>query len=64
MDIYQKYLEYISNAGKGATVENFIDDWKPSGEKVLNQLKSNNLITIDDNNRIHLTDIGKVAITT
>jgi hypothetical protein len=64
MDIYQKYLEYITNAGEGATVENFVTDWDPVGNKVLNQLKSNNLVTIDDNNIIHLTDIGKVAKTT
>ncbi|MBY0475457.1 MAG: hypothetical protein K2Q13_10425 [Nitrosomonas sp.] len=64
MDIYQQYLEYISNTEEGVTVENFIDNWKPVGIKVLKELKSNNLITVDNNNRIHLTDIGKIARTT
>lgn len=63
MDIYQKYLEYISNAGEGATVEKFIEHWKPIGEKILQELKSNNLIVVDDNNKIKLSDIGKVAKT-
>ncbi|PTQ86929.1 hypothetical protein [Nitrosomonas ureae] len=63
MDIYQKYLEYISNQNERITVEDFLKKWKPTGEKILNELVSNKLITVDENNTIHLTDIGKVAKT-
>ena len=62
MDIYQQYLKYILDAGEGATVIGFIEEWHPVGNKILNEMKSNNLITVDENDRIHLTDIGKVAI--
>ncbi|PSJ15973.1 hypothetical protein C7H79_16085 [Nitrosomonas supralitoralis] len=64
MDIYQKYLEYVSNPEERTTVADFLEKWKPTGGKILNELESNNLITVDESNIIHLTDIGKVIIST
>jgi hypothetical protein len=44
MENPKKYLQYIVNAGEGATAANLIDDWCPVGEKVLHDLVQTGLV--------------------
>ena len=44
----EKYLNYIQNAGN-PTVEEFIQDWEPIGERVIENLKNEGLIFTKDN---------------
>lgn len=36
---YNKYLDYIKNAGGSPTVTWFIEDWEPIGAEVLKELE-------------------------
>lgn len=50
----KQYIQYIQNAGDGATTAHFIEDWEPIGVDVLNIMQLAGMISVDENDRIHL----------
>lgn len=44
----QKYIQYIVNVGTAASTENFIEDFEPVGKVILDELKNNDFITINN----------------
>ncbi len=48
MSKMKKYLEYIKNAGEGATMLNFIEDWEPIGAELIQVLLQAEVITIEN----------------
>lgn len=55
----RKALEYVRNTGGGATHDHFIDDHEPIGEVLWDRLSAADLVGIDGDDRICLTDAGK-----
>lgn len=44
----EKYIEYINNAGN-PTIEQFIEDWEPVGQTLIDRLLAAKLIFISNN---------------
>lgn len=53
-NIFSKYLQWIENAGVGATRKNFIEDWEPIGGSILHGMLIDGLIEIDENGNISI----------
>lgn len=58
----QRALEYVRNTNGGATVNYFIVDFEPVGEKIWKDLKDNEWVREDDNLNIFLTAKGIKAL--
>lgn len=54
----ERYCQYIQNAGGQVTIEQFVEDWAPVGEKVITALKEMGII-FEVNNVLKLTDLGE-----
>jgi hypothetical protein len=44
----EKYIEYINNAGN-PTIKQFIEDWEPVGQTLIDRLLAEKLIFISNN---------------
>jgi hypothetical protein len=59
---YQRqFIHYVANTGGGATKANFIEDWEPIGQRVWDELCGAGLIELNENQRVILTEKGRVA---
>lgn len=52
-------LMYVDNTNRGATVDNFVEDWDPVGYTAWLDLERGNFATTDADGKIILTDQGK-----
>lgn len=58
-----RVLEYVRNTNGGATKGNFIEDWEPIGDRLFAEYWQNGWITLNEDKRVVLTDIGRSLIT-
>lgn len=55
------FCQYIQNAGGKITIEKFVEDWVPVGEKVISQLKEMRVIQ-EVEGVLYLTEEGKELV--
>lgn len=52
-------LRYVKNTGGNATYNHFIDDHEPIGQRLWQDLKYDNVVSIDDQGKIFVTKTGE-----
>ena len=55
-------LQYVKNTNGCATPDNFIEDWMPVGGMEWDMLTQLNLVRVDDNGKIWLTEAGQAKL--
>ena len=55
-------LEYIRNTNGGATLDIFVEDWEPIGEKLWESIELAFLAKVDEFGRVRLTEAGEKAL--
>lgn len=58
----RRALEYVRNTNTGATVANFIEDHEPIGYTLWAELFDAGYVTVNDEERIIVTDHGRNAL--
>lgn len=58
----RKALEYVRNTRGGATIEHFVDDFDPIGQRIWDELQVGGYVTTNPAGRIVLTLAGTQAL--